>query len=54
MRDQAKKQTHQDTRNDTTQYLSTVKHRNTGKIRRRQTIRYLDASSFFVLLISII
>ena len=33
---------------------NTVKHRNNGKIRRRQTLRYLDASYYFVLLISII
>ena len=33
---------------------NTVKHRNNGKIRCRQILRYLDASYHFVLLISII
>ena len=34
--------------------VNTVKHWNNRKIRRRQTLRYLDASYYFVLLISII
>ena len=41
-------------RNTHYRFSNTVKHRNNGRIRRKQTLRYLDALYYFVLLISII